>query len=134
MNLNGWQRILFVACILSIIGAIAYGWEVIPRRAEIVDRHSKQFDPNDPVGKDWELRLQSPDPEQRQLAADIIAKRTAFKEHIQSVNKKELEDLTHNQIKKILEIAGIWAGAWASLLLTGWVIRWIYRGFRPKAV
>lgn len=47
--------------------------------------------------------------------------------------QQDLLDLPGKQFKHVATGVGIWLGICVSLYVTGWLIGWVYRGFRPKA-
>lgn len=131
-SMNGWQRIWVVACLITLIGGVAYGWVTIPSRAEILKRHNAAVESNNLYLKELEGSIQSP-------ADHIIYPRRIsdlkfYMEKRQNEHIKEMDGLTSRQLSTASMILGTWLSFCLGLYVVGWTFGWIYRGFRPKRV
>jgi hypothetical protein len=74
------------------------------------------------------------DSEGSKFQTDYVA---SLRENIRKENEdyqKELAGMSKQRTTEIAESIGIWLGLSVVLYIAGWLMGWIYRGFRPKAV
>ena len=121
--MNGWQRLWVVACLVL---AIFIGWYtqlILPTEWRTTYNHESRIN---------QLTGYLKDAEGSKFQTDYVA---SLREDIRKENEdfqKELVNLSNERTSYITDAIKIWLGLSVSLYIGGWLIGWIYRGFRPK--
>lgn len=131
-SMNGWQRIWVVACLITLIGGVVYGWVTIPSRAEILKRYNTAVERDNLDLQELEGRLQTP--VERYINQRYISDIKFYMDKRQSEHLKEMDELTSRQLSTASIILGTWLSFCLGLYAVGWTFGWVYRGFRPKSV
>lgn len=123
--MSGWQRLWAVVCLVL---AILIGWWtylLLPTEAMTTYYHESRIS---------QLTGYLKDSEGSKFQTDYVA---SLRENIRKENEdyqKELAGMSKQRTTEIAESIGIWLGLSVVLYIAGWLMGWIYRGFRPKAV
>lgn len=135
-RLNGWQRLWVLISLLLAVLTIWAGVDSWRNEETITGWHNstvrslqKTLDAK-VAGKD----LSSTKDHYSYFGAELSV--TELKEKIATENSEHAETIKGlPAAKRNAVISGIllWAGACVILYVMGWLIGWIYRGFRPKA-
>lgn len=132
--MNGWQRMWVVACLMMaiFIGVVSY---------KTIDTEERLTYPHDFKIKRLEDDLKrltdkaNANPGPWNNFGDETVE--GVKEQIQTENRifeKELSQLPSERREHVITSLSVWVGFSVSLYVAGWLIGWIYRGFRPKKV
>lgn len=131
-GMNGWQRIWVVACLITLIGGVAYAWFTIPSRAEVLKRYNAAVESDNIYLQELEGKLQNP--VDRFINTPYISRLKFYMEKRQNEHAKEMDELTSRQLSTASIILGTWLSFCLGLYVAGWTFGWVYRGFRPKRV
>lgn len=122
-RLNGWQRMWVVVCLIL---AILIGWYttlIMPNESRTTYYHESTMN---------QLTGYLKEATEKSYSSEYI---TGLREDI----RKEKEEFTQALAKLpekrrdyMIGAFGIWLGLSVGLYVAGWIVRWIYRGFRPK--
>lgn len=121
--MNGWQRMWVV---VSLVLAILISWFtylMLPTESRVTYNHESSIN---------QLTGYLKNAEGSKYQTDYVA---SLREDIRKENedfKKELSEIPKERTSYITDSIKIWLGLSASLYAIGWLIGWIYRGFRPK--
>lgn len=126
--MNGWQRLCIV---VSLILAIFIGWYVyllLPTESRITRNYDSRVEQLTRYLK--ESSAQENDYPGR---GEYIASLTEdiLKEHENL--PLELAALPQERRETLTTAFGIWLGLSVGMYIAGWLIGWVYRGFRNKA-
>ncbi|SDO27695.1 hypothetical protein SAMN04489798_2530 [Pseudomonas arsenicoxydans] len=123
--MNGWQRLWVVVCLVL---AILIGWYtqlILPTEERTTYNHKSRIS---------QLTSYLKDATASNYSSDYIA---SLREDIRKENEdfqKEISNMSKERTSYITYAINIWLGLSVALYITGWLIGWIYRGFRPKRV
>lgn len=126
--MNGWQRLWIV---VSLILAIFIGWYaylLLPTESRITRNYDSRVEQLARYLK--ESSAQESDYPGR---GEYIA---SLKEDIRKENENlplELAALPKERRETLTTAFGIWLGLSLGMYISGWLIGWVYRGFRIKA-
>lgn len=162
--MNGWQRLWVLATLILSVLALAGYAHVFPGSSKIDTSYSNnisklnegefwaQFEEVKPAQKKGQLTFDDlPNENQvqpRQLTFDdLIPKKSSaqlkeearvkydkLRQEARAKYDLELSALSENRWTLAIRVLTIWFLICASLYGLGWMINWVYRGFRPKAV
>jgi hypothetical protein len=130
-SMNGWQRIWVVACLITLIGGVVYGWVTIPSRAEILKRYNAAVQRDNLELQELEGKLKSPT--DNFIYMPYISDVKFYMDKRQNEHAKEMDELTSRQLSTASIIFGTWLSFCLGLYAVGWTFGWVYRGFRPKS-
>lgn len=138
-KLNGWQRLWVVGTVALGICTIGFGVANLDTKSRLLDEHERRVDEyrsqiselksrkhsNKPTSKMDKLMFgDDPDTRRNELTSDIITSNNQLETNLKTVNS--------NLFKKSLILFFFWLGVSIAAYLSGVVINWVYRGFRPK--
>lgn len=121
--MNGWQRLWVVVCLVM---AILIGWytqQTLPNESITKYYHDSRID---------QLTRYLKEATNSSYSSDYIA---SLQIDIRKENEefaKALAALPEERREYLTTALGIWFGLSVGLYIAGWLIGWIYRGFRPK--
>lgn len=124
-EMNGWLRLWVVVCLIL---AICIGWYtalLLPNESRTTYYHESSI--NQLTGYLKEATTNT-------YSTEYIA---GLREDIRKENedfRKKLAKLPKERMEYIATAVGIWLGLSVVLYIAGWLVGWIYRGFRPKRV
>lgn len=137
-GMNGWQRLWVLGCGILAVATIAFGVDRISRENDIQDYHDQLMVSYQAKIKD----LQHPNNDA--IPGILYSART---DHLRTVDevksairhaeddyKNELANLPWKQAKQVALLFAIWLGCCLAVYGAGLILRWVYRGFRPKKV
>lgn len=135
-GMNGWQRLWAIGCALAAIALLVVGSQI---QTETQLRNTwekiKITHTNELAQQETET-LEGIQSSQARVALREIFQKNADREivRIDGLRDRALLDLPAKQGEEVRRLIYIWL-AWAvATYVIGWSIRWVYRGFRPKAV
>lgn len=136
-RLNGWQRLWVLTSILLALVAIGAGIDGWKTEQSITDFHNatvrsyqKTLDAKI-AGND----LSSKNDRYSYLGSELSV--TELKEKVAAENSQHadtIQGLPAAQRNAVITGTLLWVGACVILYVMGWLIGWVYRGFRSKAV
>ena len=121
--MNGWQRMWVVVCLIL---AIFIGWYtelLLPTESMTTYYHESRIN---------QLTSYLKQGTASDYSSEYIA---GLREDIRKENEefpKKLVKLPKERREYRTTAFGIWLGLAVGLYVAGWLIGWIYRGFRPK--
>lgn len=122
-GMNGWLRLWVVVCLIL---AICIGWYtalVLPNESRTTYYHESLINQLSGYLKEATTNTYS---------SEYIA---GLREDIRKENEefpKKLAKLPKERMECIATAVGIWFGLSVVLYIAGWLVGWIYRGFRIK--
>jgi len=133
-RLNGWQRLWIVVAVILLAAITLGGVNSYPSQSEVKDRYQARLK----FWGDCNLYYQGhklapvtpPSPCLDLKKDDVVLayRKTAFEYN------DEVERLPTRRLGWVGAILGIWAITNLVIFIVFTTTRWIYRGFRPKAV
>lgn len=138
-KLNGWQRLWMVGTVALGICTIGFGVKNLDTKSSLLDKHERQVNDNrsriaelksrkdshKPL-KIWDKILNEEDPETRinELKSSTINLNNQLESNLKTVNSELFQG--------ILILFSLWLSISTAAYLSGLIIHWIYRGFRPS--
>lgn len=130
--MNGWQRMWVVACLLMAVFAAMDAHENLPTAERVTSMHTMRVgwlkDELKSVIEMGQLKLGPWNNFGKANVEDVKAKMAAEDENY----RNELANLPKERRESITWAVNIWLCFSIGLYVAGWLIGWIYRGFRPK--
>lgn len=138
-RLNGWQRLWMVGTVALGICTIGFGVKNLDTKSSLLDEHEHRVDEyrrqiseikslknsKNPISKIDKLMFgDDPDTRINELTSDITTSNNQLETDLKTVNS--------NLFKRSLILFAFWLGVSIAAYLSGLIIHWVYRGFRPN--
>ena len=134
-RLNGWQRLWVLVSFLLGAVAIALIVDSIETESQLTTWYKAEKAMQSMEIEHIQNREAGIEPRSIYETSDkTLAQRDERSKETEQRYQLDLLGLPGKQFKHVATGVGIWLGICASLYVMGWLIGWVYRGFRPKAV
>lgn len=127
--MNGWQRMWVVVCLILAIFIGWYAYLLLPTESRVMRNYDSRVEQLTRYLKETSEQ-ENAYPGRGEYIASLREDIRKEKENL----PLELAALPKEQREHMTFAGGIWLGVSVGLYIAGWLIGWIYRGFRPKSV
>ncbi|WP_408598054.1 hypothetical protein [Pseudomonas sp. PLMAX] len=130
--MNGWQRLWVVVCLVISAFTAYLTYDNLPSEEKVTSFHTLRLGwLQDDLKRLTEKASNKPGPWNNFGEETVEGVRVKMQEE-DNLYKKELAELPAQRRDYITTAFMFCFGFSVSLYVAGWVIGWIYRGFRPK--
>lgn len=133
-RLNGWQRLwVLVSCLLGVVAVVLIA-DTMETENQITTWYQADKAMQSMEIERIQKREAGIEPRSIYDTSDLtVAQVDKRSKETDQRYQRNLLDLPGKQFKHVATGVGIWLSICVSFYVTGWLIGWVYRGFRPKA-
>lgn len=132
--MNGWQRLWVLVSVILAICAVLVALNQLPSEDRITSLHNASIEGRE---RDLKAIANGDDKKTNNFYKDVVGTAEDVKGYIVKENKEyaqRISELPGERRNIIIITATLWLVACIGIYAIGWLVGWVFRGFRLKQV